>query len=50
MNPEDEFAGPHFLVRMTDMPPTEVVCKCGVTFDGPEPLEDLKRHMEAENP
>lgn len=39
----------HFLVKMADMPPTEVVCFCGVVFDGDDPLGDLKNHMEAEN-
>lgn len=39
----------HFLVKMADMPPTEVVCFCGVVFDGDDPLGDLKSHMEAEN-
>jgi hypothetical protein len=39
----------HYAVRVTDLPPTEIVCKCGETFTGDDPIGQVKAHMDALN-
>jgi len=39
----------HYAVMVTDLPPTEVVCRCGERFDEGDVLAALKAHMDAPN-
>jgi hypothetical protein len=41
---------PHYAVKVTDLPPTEIVCKCGRVFDGADPIGQIAAHMETLNP
>lgn len=48
----DELGGDdaeHFAVQVTNMPPTEIVCKCGERFAHGDVLTDMKAHVEAGN-
>jgi hypothetical protein len=45
--PEDPRA--HYAVRVTDMPPTEIACKCGQVFTGDDPIGQIKAHMDELN-
>ena len=39
----------HFAVQVTDLPPTEIVCKCGARFVGGDVIAKQKAHMDALN-
>lgn len=39
----------HYAVRVDDLPPTSVWCKCGDVFTGDDPLASMKTHMDALN-
>jgi hypothetical protein len=39
----------HYAVRVTDMPPTEIECKCGEVFTGDHPIRQMRKHMEEGN-
>jgi hypothetical protein len=39
----------HYAVKVVDMPPTEVTCKCGEIFTGDNPLSEMAAHMEELN-
>jgi hypothetical protein len=41
---------PHYAVKVTDLPPTEIVCRCGVVFDGADPIAQIGEHMDELNP
>ena len=45
--PEDP--RPHYAVKVTDLPPTEIVCKCGETFTGADPIGQMRAHMATLN-
>jgi hypothetical protein len=38
---------PHYAAKVTDLPPTEIVCACGQVFDGADPIG---AHMDELNP
>ena len=39
----------HYAVKVVDMPPTSITCKCGQVFDGDNPIGQVRDHMEALN-
>lgn len=39
----------HYAERVTNMPPTEIVCKCGERFVGGDVIAKQKAHMEEKN-
>jgi hypothetical protein len=39
----------HYAVKVTDLPPTEVVCTCGRSFTGDDPIAALTAHMDELN-
>ncbi|HSS11893.1 MAG TPA: hypothetical protein VLL25_18540 [Acidimicrobiales bacterium] len=39
----------HYAVQVTNMPPTEIVCKCGARFVAGDVIRKMKTHMDAEN-
>jgi hypothetical protein len=39
----------HYAVKVTDLPPTEIVCRCGQRFDGDDPIRQIADHMDALN-
>jgi hypothetical protein len=41
---------PHYAVKVVDLPPTEIVCKCGERFTGTDPITQIGAHMDALNP
>jgi hypothetical protein len=41
---------PHYAIQVTNMPPTEIVCKCGARWVGGDVITNLKAHMDALNP
>lgn len=41
---------PHYVKQVTNMPPTEIVCKCGAIFTGPRCIDLVTAHVHAENP
>lgn len=45
----DEDPREHYAVKVIDIPPTEIVCKCGQTFTGDDPLGQIKTHMSERN-
>lgn len=36
----------HYTVQVVNMPPTEIVCKCGARFVGGDVIAKQKAHME----
>jgi hypothetical protein len=40
---------PHYVVRVTNMPPTELECKCGTRREGADCLERMKAHVREGN-
>lgn len=38
----------HFAAKVTDLPPTEIVCRCGKVFNGDDPIQEIKTHMSEE--
>jgi hypothetical protein len=40
---------PHYVVRVTDMPPTELECKCGTRREGPDCLDRMAEHVREGN-
>lgn len=36
----------HYAVKVVDMPPTAITCKCGQVFNGDDPIAEIKAHME----
>jgi hypothetical protein len=41
---------PHYAVKVTNLPPSEIVCKCGEVFTGTDPLGQILAHMKELNP
>lgn len=41
---------PHYIVQITNLPPTEIVCKCGALFTGADPTTEIKEHIKNGNP
>jgi hypothetical protein len=41
---------PHYAVRVDNLPPTEIHCKCGEIFQGKDPISAIMNHMDKENP
>jgi hypothetical protein len=41
---------PHYAVKVTDLPPSEIVCRCGERFTGADPIEQIAGHMAELNP
>lgn len=39
----------HYAERVTNMPPTEIVCKCGERFVGGDVIAKQKAHMDRLN-
>jgi len=39
----------HYAVQVTNMPPTEIVCKCGERFVSGDVIGRMKAHMDARN-
>lgn len=39
----------HYAERVTNMPPTEIVCKCGQRFVGGDVIAKQLAHMEEGN-
>jgi hypothetical protein len=39
----------HYAVKVVDMPPAEIVCRCGERFDGDDPIGQITAHMDALN-
>lgn len=39
----------HYAVKVINMPPTSITCKCGQVFTGDNPIAEIKTHMEEEN-
>jgi hypothetical protein len=37
----------HYAEKVTNLPPTEIVCKCGERFVGGDVIEKMRAHMEA---
>ncbi len=46
----EEDPRPHYAVQVTNMPPTEIVCKCGERFVGGDVLAKMRDHMVEGNP
>ena len=40
---------PHYVVRVTNMPPTELECKCGIRMEGTNCLERMTAHIVSGN-
>lgn len=40
----------HYAVQVTNMPPTEIICKCGARFVGGDVIQKQKDHMDTERP
>lgn len=40
---------PHYVVRVTNMPPTEMECKCGLRMEGPDCLKRMSVHVHEGN-
>jgi hypothetical protein len=38
----------HYGVKVTDMPPSAIECVCGQRFTGPDPIRQMRDHMDAE--
>lgn len=38
----------HYAVRVDDLPPTSIECKCGEVFTD-DPISQMKAHMDAGN-
>jgi hypothetical protein len=34
----------HYIIQVTNLPPTELVCHCGALFQGPDCLEQMTTH------
>jgi hypothetical protein len=43
-------ARPHYAVKVTNLPPTEIQCRCGEQFTGPDPIGQIAGHMAELNP
>jgi hypothetical protein len=39
----------HHVVRVTNMPPTELECRCGVRMEGPDCLTRMSAHVKEGN-
>lgn len=39
----------HYVVRVTDMPPTELECRCGLRMEGADCLERMTEHVRRAN-
>lgn len=39
----------HYAVHVTNLPPTEIICKCGERFVGGDVTAKQKKHMDKEN-
>lgn len=46
MIPED---AEHYLVRVTNMPPTELECRCGLRTEGPDCTDRMSKHIKEGN-
>lgn len=42
-------AGSHYLVRITDLPPSELYCKCGEVFTGGGVFARMRAHISVAN-
>lgn len=40
---------PHYVVRATNMPPTELECKCGMIMEGEDCLARMTVHVKEGN-
>lgn len=47
--PMSEDPRAHYAMRVVDIPPTEIECKCGQVFTGDDPLGQMKAHMDELN-
>lgn len=41
---------PHYAVKMVDLPPTSITCKCGEEFDEGDVITAILSHMHRLNP
>jgi hypothetical protein len=41
---------PHYVVRVTNLPPTELECRCGMRKEGPDCLDRMSAHIKASTP
>jgi hypothetical protein len=39
----------HYVIRVTNMPPTELECKCGIRTEGADCLARMSAHVKAGN-
>ena len=39
----------HYVVRATNMPPTELECKCGMRAEGADCLDRMSAHVKEGN-
>lgn len=35
----------HYIIEVTNMPPTEIICKCGARFVGGDVIAKQKQHQ-----
>jgi hypothetical protein len=40
---------PHYVVRVTNMPPTELECRCGIRMEGADCLARMRVHVREGN-
>jgi hypothetical protein len=38
----------HVVIRVTNLPPTELLCACGARFVGPDCLDRMEEHKRLE--
>lgn len=38
----------HYVTRLTNMPPTEIECKCGLRMEGADCLDRMRAHVAAQ--
>jgi|HubBroStandDraft_6_1064221.scaffolds.fasta_scaffold609744_2 hypothetical protein len=49
-SPTGDDPRPHYAAKVTDLPPSEIVCACGQVFDGADPISQIGAHMDELNP
>jgi hypothetical protein len=40
---------PHYVERVTNMPPTEIACRCGIRMEGADCLDRMIEHVKQGN-
>lgn len=43
-------APPHYAVKVVDMPPRSITCRCGAVFYNPDAITQMTAHMQEANP